>query len=70
MTGPTILDDVLARARALLEAVDFDNNGSVVGQSRMGGNGGLVSLDTTRAADALRLAFDQLDSPSPEAQPE
>jgi len=57
--GSALLDDVLARARALLEAV---NNGSVVGMARMGGNGGLLSLETTRAADALRLAFDRLEN--------
>lgn len=53
--------DVVDRARALLEAVDFDNNGAIVGQQSMGGNGGLISIATTRAADALRLALDQLD---------
>jgi len=46
-------------ARKLLEAVDFDNNGVMVGQVRTGGNGGLISLDTTRAADQLRLVLDQ-----------
>jgi len=61
------LDAVLTRARALLEAVDFDNNGSVVGMARMGGNGGLTSLETTRAADALRLAFDRLGDGNGEA---
>jgi len=48
------------RARRLLEAVDFDNNGIMVGQVRTGGNGGLISLDTTRAADQLRQALDQV----------
>ena len=57
----TSLDDVIAKSRALLAAVDFDNNGNVVGMARMGGNGGLLSLDTTKAADALRLAFDRLE---------
>ena len=41
-------------ATRLLEAVDFDNNGSMVGQVRTGGNGGLISMATTRAADDLR----------------
>ena len=49
-----------ASARKLLEAVDFDNNGVMVGMQHMGGNGGLISLDTTRAADQLRLVLDQV----------
>ena len=43
---------------ALLDAVDFDNNGVMVGQVRTGGNGGLISMATTKAADALRLTLD------------
>jgi len=45
-------------ARKLLEAIDFDNNGVMVGQVRTGGNGGLISLDTTRAADELRRVLE------------
>lgn len=48
-------------ARKLLEAVDYDNNGRLVGMQPMGGNGGLISLDTTRAADQLRLALGAID---------
>ena len=48
------------RARALLEAIDFDNNGVMVGMQPMGGNGGLISLATTKAADQLRLVLDQV----------
>ena len=47
-------------AQKLLEAVDFDNNGLIIGQVRTGGNGGLISLDTTKAADQLRLVLDQV----------
>lgn len=47
-------------AKKLLEAVDFDNNGVMVGMQPMGGNGGLISLDTTRAADELRRVLDQV----------
>lgn len=43
-----------ATAKTLLELVDFDNNGMMVGPVRTGGNGGLISHDTTRAADELR----------------
>ena len=51
---------LLASARKLLEAVDFDNNGVVVGQVRTGGNGGLISHDTTRAADELRRVLERV----------
>lgn len=48
-------------ARKLLDTVDFDNNGIMVGQVRTGGNGGLISLETTRAADELRRVLDLVD---------
>lgn len=52
-------------ARKLLDTVDFDNNGIMVGQVRTGGNGGLISLDTTRAADELRRVLDFVDHEPP-----
>jgi len=52
--------DLAASAKKLLAAVDFDNNGNMVGLQRMGGNGGLISPETTRIADQLRLALDQV----------
>lgn len=51
-------DAALAAARALLERVDFDNNGITIGGVRTGGNGSLISIETTKAADALRLVLD------------
>lgn len=54
----------LTAARALLASVDHDNNGETIGMQRIGGNGGLISLKTTRAADTLRLALDKLDNGS------
>lgn len=52
--------DLAAGAKQLLTAVDFDNNGITVGLNRLGGNGGLISIDTTKAADALRLLLDRI----------
>jgi hypothetical protein len=49
--------DALSKAKALLEAVDFDNSGAMVGGQWMGGNGGLISRDTIKAADELRKAL-------------
>jgi hypothetical protein len=55
-------DTVIARARELLACVSFDNDGIMIGHQRQGGNGGLLSTDTTKAADQLRLALEALDN--------
>lgn len=57
---------LLAAAGKLLDSVDFDNNGSMVGQVRTGGNGGLISMDTTRAADELRRILADANPPKPQ----
>jgi len=48
---------ILENAKAPLDAVDFDNNGAMVGGQLQGGNGGLISRDTIKAADELRKAL-------------
>ncbi|WP_417585065.1 hypothetical protein [Pelagibacterium sp.] len=45
------------KAKALLDAVDFDNHGRMVAGKFVGGNGGLISRDTIQAADELRKAL-------------
>lgn len=53
------------KARALLDAVDFDNNGKMVAGVYRGGNGGLISRETIIAADELRKVLEAGDnSPS------
>ncbi|WP_116654842.1 hypothetical protein [Pelagibacterium sediminicola] len=53
------------KARALLDAVDFDNNGKMVAGVYRGGNGGLISRETIIAADELRKVLESGDySPS------
>lgn len=47
----------VTKARILMEAVDFDNNGAMVAGQLVGGNGGLLSRDTIKAADELRKAL-------------
>lgn len=47
----------ITQAAALLASVDFDNNGALVAGHLQGGNGGLLSRDTTKAADELRRAL-------------
>jgi hypothetical protein len=56
-------DPLAKKAQALLDAVSFDDHGSLVGAEFRGGNGGLISHDTLKAADILRaelLARDRL----------
>lgn len=54
------------KARALLDAVDFDNHGKMVAGVYRGGNGGLISRETIIiAADELRKVLEVGDnSPS------
>jgi len=47
------LDDLLKRADALIASVRFDNSGSIIAGYYRGGNGGLLSHDTEKAADGL-----------------
>lgn len=49
--------DVIRAARALIDAVHFDLSGI----NGRGGNGGLTSTETVRAADELRLAIDRYE---------
>lgn len=51
-------DELIAAATALLTSVDFDNNGMMVAGVYRGGNGGLISRETTKAADDLRRVLD------------
>lgn len=52
MSGDPI-DALIRAAEALVEAVTFDDSGT----HGQGGNGGLLSRETIRKADALRLAI-------------
>lgn len=56
-----VLRSLVAKARKLVEAVTFDDSG-FQGQ---GGNGGLLSRETIRAADELRLSLDAVEEPKP-----
>lgn len=55
------MSTITGKAKALLDAVDFDQHGRIVAGKYVGGNGGLISRETMEAADALRkaLATDQ-----------
>lgn len=60
MSAPT--EDVIARARALLERVTFDDRGTMVAGKNVGGNGGLLSRETIIAAEQLRNTLDDFDA--------
>jgi len=52
---------VIARARDLLERVMVDGRGAIVGGRLVGGNGGILSPDTMRAAEQLARALHAYD---------
>ena len=51
-------EKLLDAALELANAVSFDMHGAMMGGKLIGGNGGLISDKTLRAADALRRAID------------
>jgi|GEM_PF-3041924 len=53
---------VVARARDLLERVMVDGRGEIVGGKLVGGNGGILSQDTMKAADRLASALAAFDA--------
>lgn len=59
---PAPVKATLEAASELLQRVTFDSDGVMVGMVRQGGNGGIISNDTLRAADALRRSFDDLEA--------
>lgn len=48
---------LLEASKALVDSVDFDNNGILLPNSFQGGNGGLLSIKTIQSADTLRKAI-------------
>lgn len=57
---PATVKTALADAAALLERITFDSDGVMVGMVRQGGNGGIISNETLKAADQLRRSLDDL----------
>jgi len=50
-------NEIAKAAKALLDAITFDDCGAMVGGKFVGGNGGLISRETIRKADELRRAL-------------
>jgi hypothetical protein len=63
----TVAEFALVKAKVLLDSITFDSDGIVIGGQRMGGNGGLISTDTIRAADELRKVLDDIKRTESEA---
>lgn len=70
-TSRTVALDAHIRrlAKQLVDSVDLDNNGMMIGQHYVGGNGGLHSHATIAAADALRLALNTYEQIANEPSP-
>ena len=51
------LQQLLTDSEAVVKAVQVDDCGQIIGQVFVGGNGGLLSNDTLRAVDRLRLTI-------------
>ncbi len=54
------MSDLEKAAKELLDAVSFDVNGRMIGHTYQGGNGGLISIETLKAADNLRRVLSSL----------
>jgi hypothetical protein len=57
MADQSTFDEIVTLSRALVDAVTMDDSGMMVGTIWQGGNGGLLSNDTIKAADRLRRAL-------------
>jgi hypothetical protein len=60
MTLP--VDNIIYRARDLLDRVTFDDRGIIVAGKSVGGNGGLLSNETIMSAERLRRALSDFDT--------
>lgn len=54
-----ITPDLRRKIQAVIDAVQKDDSGSLVAGIWMGGGGGLLSRETIRATDALRLKLSE-----------
>jgi hypothetical protein len=52
---------LIAAAKALVKSIDFDTNGILLPTGWQGGNGGLISQETLKAADEVRRACRELE---------
>ena len=60
-------NELAKAAQALLDAVTFDDCGALIAGKYQGGNGGMISRETTRKADALRRVLHGVNAATQEA---
>lgn len=53
----TSIERIISDAEALIASISFDENGEIIGNRMVGGNGGLLSRTTHARADALRRSI-------------
>ena len=68
MTAPihrsATTEQLIADAQAVVDAVTMDDSGMMVGTIWQGGNGGLLSRETLKAVDRLRLTIAKMTAAS------
>jgi len=62
MREPQPMPALLDRAKALVDAITFDDSGALIAGHWQGGNGGLISRDTIKVADELRREIARAES--------
>jgi hypothetical protein len=61
----TAAETVIAEARKLVDAIQMDDTGMMVGTIWQGGNGGLLSTETIQQTDRTRKALEAWDAEPP-----
>lgn len=51
------IQNLIIAANELLDSINFDDHGALLGGKWMGGHGGLISKKTFQKSDALRRAL-------------
>jgi hypothetical protein len=59
--GMSDVERLKTAAKELVDSINFDDNGALIGGKWMGGNGGLLSRETIRKADEVRRALHALE---------
>lgn len=52
---------LITASRSVADAISFDMNGVVIGGRFVGGNGGLISVDTLKKVDEMRRAISAIE---------
>lgn len=61
--------DLLKDSQAVVDAVTMDDSGMLVGTMWQGGNGGMLSRETLKAVDRLRLTISVVKAAAAQPSP-